>query len=148
MNSRARIALNIFGPAIVASFFLSLIGTFSGEISWPDLPFLFLTYLFYAVFFSALPSIIHATVMELSYTRLRPDKLPATLLSSASGFAAGTLVVVFLSLTHATGSSWIDSLLHPIEQTFPALGLATGMTLGLIVKTLSRHTTFQAPVRP
>jgi hypothetical protein len=135
MNPLARIALNVFGPPIVASLFYSAITVFSGEIGLLDTPAMFLAVLVYASFYAAFPSIVHATLMEITYTRLCAGKLAATIVSSASGFLAGAVVVVLLN--RGGGNAWIGSVLHPIERIFPALGLTTGLTLGLTIKVLS-----------
>jgi hypothetical protein len=139
MNRFSRISINVFGPPIVASFFYSLITAVSGELSLLDMPSMFLAVLVYAAFFAALPSIVHATFMEVTYTYLPAEKLTATIISAASGFISGSFVAFLLS--GGAAGSWSESASHPIERPFPTLGLTTGLTVGLFIKILCGRNT-------
>ena len=131
MKPLPRFLLNAFLPAFLASVILALLESPQLHAPLLEVPLLTIAFTGYASVFAALPSLVHASLMEVVYRKIAPSHPFAIFASGVSGALAG----VFLGhviLPHAYGSTGVHSL--------PLLGAATGLLLGLMLAALNRRT--------
>ncbi|MEY4490179.1 MAG: hypothetical protein RIQ79_2687 [Verrucomicrobiota bacterium] len=132
MQHRARFALNLFAPVLIASVLLAS-GVALIEQNTTEFGLIYIC-IFYGYFFAGLPSLAHACFMHWRYRHgLDPRSRRAWGLMTLSGLCAGCLIggffayaadprmlLIFAMLGAATGT--INALLHRLVSNHPREG--------------------------
>lgn len=145
MKRGLRIALELLGPAFVASvIYAVLLFLVSGDAVRPRD---FLLLLSFAYAFAAVPSILFAVAIEISVAKgLQPDSGRLVLLAGLLGLLSGVAIAFMISGGHVRDPEGFS--------LFPALGMAAGTMVGLAIaiaahqrhqQTHSGHTAPSAP---
>ncbi len=136
MKRSTRIALNTFGPPLVASLILltmSVVSAISSPRSgeFASVAKLIPLVLFFAYLLATIPSVIHALIMEWLYQRYPAHTWKACLASGGSGVLAGVFIdIFFLASSQLTqADAWL--------LIYPVFGFIVGLLIGFTVKLLT-----------
>jgi hypothetical protein len=128
MKKTPRIVANLLLPPCVATLLLVIPVVLWGSIPpWKDVAMVML----YGYAFAAIPSAVHAIVMEQFYRRgLLPTQGRAIGASTGSGLFAGLFVAIILALA-SSFSRWKTLWVYPL------LGAATGAIIAVVILVIS-----------
>ena len=129
MKKTQRILANLMLPPCVATLLLLVPLVLLGRVPpWKEVAVVMI----YGYAFAAIPSAIHAIVMERFYRRgLLPTQGRAIGASTVSGLFAGLMVSIILAV--ASSSFSLEKL-----WVYPLLGAATGAVVALLILSVSR----------
>ena len=129
MNMPTRFALNALLPPLIGAFFVAVYETAMHGSTLAELPLTTVAVALYTWIIAALPSALHAILMEIVYRYASPRSIHAVLWSTLSGFFAG----VFL------GYLILPAFIIPPSAFYPIIGLLTGGLLGGLLALTERR---------